>query len=570
MRAVIYARYSTDHQDPLSIDTQLTMCRSELARRGWVEVGTYTDAAKSGATMHREGLQAMLAAVSRGGVDLIFADAMDRLSRSQADIAMLYERLRFRNVLLVTRKEGEVTALHVGMAGTINAQQITATSEKTRDALTMRHAQGKNPGGNAFGYEKRIAYGSDGERIKGLQQIVPAQAETVVRIFQEFAAGLSPGQIVRSLNAEGVPPPRSGKRDKTPSIKPPAWSPNTLTGNAERGTGILNDVLYTGWRPYLKQTYRKNPDSGKRHAFVRSEEDRPDLVAAPELRIVSDTLWQAVKDRQAQLARGSMRKTDETPALPFFAQQRPKYLLTGKATCGECGASYAKSGAHRFGCQGSAKKGPSYCSNRLTIRQDDLDARVLEGLTREMLRDDVLAIFLEEYEAETRRLDAVSVTVRPEREVALSQVTAQLTNIKAAILQGVNPTLFVDELRQLTERQTRLTAEIAAASTPSSNSDLLHPDLGRIYREKVAKLTKAFEDEALKAEAFERIRALIDAVVLTPEDGELKIDLRGELASMLELCACPEMRTAPTNISERALQIKLVAGTGFEPVTFRL
>ena len=45
----------------------------------------------------------------------------------------------------------------------------------------------------------------------------------------------------------------------------------------------------------------------------------------------------------------------------------------------------------------------------------------------------------------------------------------------------------------------------------------------------------AFEDEALKAQAFDRLRALIEAVVLTPEDGDLAIDLRGELASMLSL-----------------------------------
>ena len=57
-----------------------------------------------------------------------------------------------------------------------------------------------------------------------------------------------------------------------------------------------------------------------------------------------------------------------------------------------------------------------------------------------------------------------------------------------------------------------------------------------MYREKIEQLTAAFEDEALKAQAFERLRALIEAVVLTPEDGDLTIDLRSELASMLSLC----------------------------------
>ena len=73
----------------------------------------------------------------------------------------------------------------------------------------------------------------------------------------------------------------------------------------------------------------------------------------------------------------------------------------------------------------------------------------------------------------------------------------------------------------------------------------LHPDLGRLYREKVGQLTAAFEDETLEAQAFERLRALIETVVLTPEDGDLAIDLRGDLASMLLLCALSQKRKKP-------------------------
>ncbi len=59
-------------------------------------------------------------------------------------------------------------------------------------------------------------------------------------------------------------------------------------------------------------------------------------------------------------------------------------------------------------------------------------------------------------------------------------------------------------------------------------------------------------------------------MVLTPEDGDLAIDLRGELASMLSLCVGLETQKASAGEPLEALQIKMVAGTGFEPVTFRL
>ncbi len=78
---------------------------------------------------------------------------------------------------------------------------------------------------------------------------------------------------------------------------------------------------------------------------------------------------------------------------------------------------------------------------------------------------------------------------------------------------------------------------------------------------KVEQLTAAFEDEALKAQAFERLRALIEAVVLTPEDGTLAIELRDELAAMPSLCAGTATQKASAGVPSEALQVKMVAGS---------
>ena len=208
------------------------------------------------------------------------------------------------------------------------------------------------------------------------------------------------------------------------------------------------------------------------------------------------------------------------------------------------------------------------------IRQDKLDTRVLAGLASEMLRDDVVAAFLSEYEAETRRLMAETVSARPEREAELANLDHKLSRAKAAILEGVDAMVFVDEMNIRTERRKALLAELElaeqeTAQTVSPDPELLTPDLGRVYREKIEQLTAAFEDDALKAQAFEQLRALIEAVVLTPEDGNLAIDLRGELASMLSLFWSGNAISL-RGITSEVLQMKLVAGTGFEPVTFRL
>lgn len=78
--------------------------------------------------------------------------------------------------------------------------------------------------------------------------------------------------------------------------------------------------------------------------------------------------------------------------------------------------------------------------------------------------------------------------------------------------------MFVDEMKIWTEQRKVLLAEQKTIQTVSPEPGLLTPDLGRVYREKVEQLTAAFEDDGMKAQAFERLRALIEAAVLTPEE----------------------------------------------------
>ena len=81
----------------------------------------------------------------------------------------------------------------------------------------------------------------------------------------------------------------------------------------------------------------------------------------------------------------------------------------------------------------------------------------------------------------------------------------------------------------------------------------------------------AFDDGRI--EAAEVFRTLVDRVTLLPDGNELRIVLRGDLAAILSFAAG---KKKPDLLSEAGLPGDLVspgsvvAGTGFEPMTFRL
>jgi site-specific DNA recombinase len=85
----------------------------------------------------------------------------------------------------------------------------------------------------------------------------------------------------------------------------------------------------------------------------------------------------------------------------------------------------------------------------------------------------------------------------------------------------------------------------------------------------VARLAEALNDEENRAEAADLLRSLIDCIRLTPtEGGRLEIDLQGDLAGILSLATNDK---GPLDASGPYVQQdKVVAGRGFEPLTFRL
>jgi site-specific DNA recombinase len=198
-RAAIYARYSSDLSRDASIEDQVRLCRQYAERAGWTVAEIFEDRAISGASAIRPGYQSLLAAVADGRIDIVLAEALDRLSRDQEDIAALFKRLRFLGVRLVTVSEGEIGDLHIGLKGAMNALYLKDLADKTRRGLKGRVRAGRSGGGLCYGYD--VVPGEE----RGGRTINAGEAAIVRRIFTEFAAGRSPKAIARRLNDDGIP-----------------------------------------------------------------------------------------------------------------------------------------------------------------------------------------------------------------------------------------------------------------------------------------------------------------------------------------------------------------------------
>nr|WP_255696926.1 recombinase family protein [Sandaracinobacteroides sayramensis] len=563
-RVALYARYSSDNQREASIEDQLRICREQAKREKWKIVGTYKDAGISGASMIlRPGIQALLQDAQAGQFDIVLAEALDRISRDQADVATFYKHLKFAGVPIVTLSEGEISELHVGLKGTMNALFLKDLAAKTHRGIRGRVEDGKSGGGLCFGYNVVKQLDARGDPIRGDREINEAEANVVRRIFREFAAGVGPRTIARTLNEEGVPGP-AGK----------LWSDTTIRGHVKRGTGLVNNELYIGRLIWNRLRYIKDPSTGKRVSRLNPESEWI-IKDVPELRIVDDELWQSVRVRQGAIAEKfanvteAVRKHHKKNRLN--GTRRPKSLLSGLVFCGCCGGPYSLRGADRFACSNHISKGA--CSNSRTIPREDLEARVLSGLKDRMMAPEIVEEAMRAYAEETNRLNRERRSSGDAWKAELMKIEKQIRGIIEAIKAGMFHDSMKAEMDTLEARKTELNTLLADA--PEDTPDIL-PSASAIYAKKVSDLTKALNRKEERQEAAETLRGLIEKISLTPgpERGEIYATLHGELGTILNWterqAIGKAVKTTKPAATATGVSLSVVAGAGFEPATFRL
>ncbi|MBC7953612.1 MAG: recombinase family protein [Rhodospirillaceae bacterium] len=440
-RIAIYARYSSDLQNPSSIDDQVALCRSLIADhiRGTdpANVLVYSDAAISGATMERPGIIGLLVAAKAGRINLIVAEGLDRLSRSLKDIAAFHETLGYHGVAIWTAHEGRITELHIGFKGTMNALFLRDMKSKVRRGQSARVAAGFAPSSRAYGY--RVVRGvvdGKGRNVNGVREINEAEAAIVRRVFREYADGEKVANILARLNQEGVAAPAGG-----------LWKANALAGSIERREGLLRNEVYIGNLTYNRMRTIRDPVTGKRQ-FKPNPEEEWTRTHVPELKIVDDDLWERV---QARLRSRSEKTPKVSP--PRILKTHNQHALTGWVKCGWCSGQKSIANQGRYLCSNNRYAGT--CRNSRGTKEPVVMAATFKALHARIAEGpDFRTQFLERFAGETRR--------REELQERLNDIEQGIGHLLEAVERGINKDYTIRRTLALQEEARHIRLEMQA------------------------------------------------------------------------------------------------------------
>ncbi len=194
-RYVLYLRFSSDLQRETSIEDQRALCDKRVLDMGWVKAGEYIDRGLTGTTMHRRhDLMRMLDDAEKRKFDVVVAEHTDRLSRDMSDLPYIYKCLEHDGVKIFTLSDGYVTPIHLAMRGFQNSEYSKDLGQKVRRGQAGAFKRGVLMGRPPYGYDH-----IDGKRV-----INKEQAQTVLWIHEQYAAGVRTIEIVQALNAKGL------------------------------------------------------------------------------------------------------------------------------------------------------------------------------------------------------------------------------------------------------------------------------------------------------------------------------------------------------------------------------
>ena len=520
-RCAVYARYSNEKQNSLSIDQQIRKCREFASSHSLrvLDPHIYADEAISGATDDRAGLRRLLAAAREKPrpFDVVLVDDTSRMSRDLEHSLGIMKQLKFAEIRVVFVSQGFDTSAPQSQTlltvhGLVDSLYLEELAKKTFRGVEQLALNGLHTGGRVYGY-RGVPIESSTERdshgrpiIAGVKLAVdPNQAATVRRIFERYAAGHSLKRIAVDLNTEGFlsPQPQKGRIAQS-------WCPSSVRH-------MLHNERYRGVVTWGKTRKVRSSETGKR-IYRRKPETEWRQQEIPEQRIISDELWNAVRGRMAAVNEMYSLELRRPGILRARAVSSP-YVFSGLLKCSLCGASITivsgcsrKRTDVRYGCSLHYNRGHGACGNKLLIPRRALESQLLAGLQAKVLHPDVVSYVLKGFEAQLARAfdrhrDEAAAHRRRE-----SEIVRKIGNLTRALADGYSPAIRVD-LAHLEEQLANIRRADMAAEP--AVLDRRMRDTRDFVESRLKDLRTLFSAEAvtIRAEVAKHVREII----LTPE-----------------------------------------------------
>ncbi|MCI9626370.1 MAG: recombinase family protein [Clostridia bacterium] len=405
MKAVIYARYSSDNQREESIEGQLRECKEYAEKNGMTILNTYIDRALSAKTDNRPEFQHMIKDSHKGLFDVVIVWKLDRFARNRYDSAHYKAILRKNGVKVVSATEAIATdstgilleSLLEGYAEFYSAELAEKVVRgMTENALKCKYNGGSIPMGYVIDKDQHF-------------QVDPTTAPVILEIFKLYSEGTSMQKLVNMLNKRGIKSSRGGK----------------ITLN------IVNHILKN--RRYIGEySYRD---------IVQS-----DAIPA----IVPKDLFDRVQERIAKNKKAPARHKAEDD-----------YLLTTKLYCGKCGAfmvgesgtSHTMKVHHYYRCVNTKKK--KLCDKK-AVKKEWIENLVIDQ-TMKVIMDDAMVLYIADMVLD---LQARESTDLPLLKQQLAETEKAIKNILDAIQQGIFNSSTKMRLDELEDNKSKLEVSI--------------------------------------------------------------------------------------------------------------
>ena len=417
MKAVIYARYSSDNQREESIEGQIRDCKEYAKYNDISIVGSYIDRAMSAKTDNRPNFQKMIKDSAKRQFDMVIVWKLDRFARNRFDSANYKNLLKKNGVRVVSAKE----SISEGAEGIILESVLEGYAEYYSVELAEKVNRGMKDNALKAMYNGGVTplgYYVDEEQHL---QIDEKKAPFVQEIFRRFADGEAIKSILADMNARGVGitvrmKKKSGRK---------AYEHSLGYNNVRR---ILTNRKYIGEYRF-KDVVIEN--------------------AIPP--IVDKDLFEKVQKRIAVNTRA-----------PAVKKATDEYLLTTHLFCGKCKAMM-------IGESGTGKKGTVYhyykCANakkthtcdKKTVAKDFIENAVVKAVVEKLFDDDLM----EQLSYRLYDLQMQDNTILPALKSRLAETEAGIENMLDAIQQGIVTDGTKKRLADLESRKSELEIQIA-------------------------------------------------------------------------------------------------------------